>query len=125
MEVETPPAQYDDHRHGEEEGSLLLPWRIHPNTGDKQREQPSSSFLFMLALPLHPTNTPGSHDKMKEGGPSSHQRDEAKIQNYLLQHLEYLENPNDVWELREGIWTEDGSDGVLESPTRAAHDLEE
>ncbi|MBW0491373.1 hypothetical protein O181_031088 [Austropuccinia psidii MF-1] len=50
---------------GEEEVSLLLPWRIHPSTGDKQKEQPSSRFLFLLALPLHPTTPPGSHDKMK------------------------------------------------------------
>ena len=36
-----------------------------------------------------------------------------------------LEYSNYFWELREGIWTEDGNDGVLESPTRAAQDLAE
>ncbi|MBW0546590.1 hypothetical protein O181_086305 [Austropuccinia psidii MF-1] len=90
MEVETPPAQYDDYRHGQEEASLLSPWRIHPSTGDKQKEQPSSRFLSLLALPLQPTTPPESHDKMKEEGPYSKRIDEVKIQNYLLQHLEYL-----------------------------------
>ncbi|MBW0466558.1 hypothetical protein O181_006273 [Austropuccinia psidii MF-1] len=102
LEVETPPAQYDDHRYGEEEASLLSLWRIHPNIGDRQKEQPSSLFRHLLALPHHPTAPPGIHDKMKEE-----------------------EDGNDGWALNEGIWTEDGNDGVLESPTRAAHDLEE
>ncbi|MBW0533316.1 hypothetical protein O181_073031, partial [Austropuccinia psidii MF-1] len=66
MEVETPPAQYDNHTHCEEEVSLLSPWRIHSNTADKKKEKPSSWFLFLLALPLHPTASPGSHDKWKQ-----------------------------------------------------------
>ncbi|MBW0585917.1 hypothetical protein O181_125632 [Austropuccinia psidii MF-1] len=100
LEVETPPAQYDDHRRGEEEVSLLSPWRIHPSIGDKQKEKPSSRFLFLLALPLHPTTPPGRKTSS-------------------------LDDSNDCGELREGIWTEDRNDGVLESPTRAAHDLAE
>ncbi|MBW0505718.1 hypothetical protein O181_045433 [Austropuccinia psidii MF-1] len=108
--------------HSEKEVSLLSPWRIHPNTGDKQREPPSSWFLLLPALPLNPTTPPGSHYKMKGGGPYSQRRDKVKIENYFLQHLESLEDNNDILELIEGIWTEDGNDGVLESPTRAAHD---
>ncbi|MBW0540914.1 hypothetical protein O181_080629 [Austropuccinia psidii MF-1] len=88
--VETPPAQYDDHRRGEEEVSLLSPWRIHPNSGDKKKESPSSQFLFLLALPLHPTAPPEIHDKMEEEGPYSQVRDEVKIQDYLFQPLESL-----------------------------------
>ncbi|MBW0510885.1 hypothetical protein O181_050600 [Austropuccinia psidii MF-1] len=90
LEAETPPAQYDDHRHGEEEGFLLSPWRIHPNTGDKQKEQPSSRFLILMDLPLHPTTPPESHDEMKEEGTYAQRRDEVKIQNYLPQNLESL-----------------------------------
>ncbi|MBW0519067.1 hypothetical protein O181_058782 [Austropuccinia psidii MF-1] len=124
-EAETPPAQCDYHRHCEEEVSLLSPWRIHANTGDRQKEQPSSWFVLLLALPLNPTTPLGRHDRMKEEGPYSQRRDEVKICNYLLQYLESLEDSNDVWELREGILREDEIYGVLESPTRAAHDLEE
>ncbi|MBW0517769.1 hypothetical protein O181_057484 [Austropuccinia psidii MF-1] len=85
-----PPAQYDDHRRGEEELSLLSTWTIHSSTGDEQKEQPSSRFLSLLVLPLHPTTTPGSHDKMKEEGPYSQRRDEVKIKNYLPKHLESI-----------------------------------
>ncbi|MBW0474581.1 hypothetical protein O181_014296 [Austropuccinia psidii MF-1] len=69
---------------------------MHPSTGDKQKEQPSSGFLILLALPLH-TTTPA----------------------------ETLEDSSYVWELREEIWTEDGNDDLLESPTTAAHDFVE
>ncbi|MBW0497103.1 hypothetical protein O181_036818 [Austropuccinia psidii MF-1] len=75
---------------GGEEVSLLSTWRIHPMTGDRQKEQHSSQLLLLLALPLQPTTPPGIHDKMKEEGPYSQRRDEVKIQDYLLKHLKSL-----------------------------------
>ena len=62
-----------------EEVSLLSPWRIHPNIGDKQEEQPSTRFQFLLAIPPHPTAPPGMHEKIREEGPYPLERDEVKI----------------------------------------------
>ncbi|MBW0572898.1 hypothetical protein O181_112613 [Austropuccinia psidii MF-1] len=79
MEVEDPPAQYDDHRRGVEEVSLLSPWRIHPNICDKQEGIPSAQFQSLLDLPAHPTAPPGRHEKIKEEAPHPLERDEVKI----------------------------------------------
>ncbi|MBW0528365.1 hypothetical protein O181_068080 [Austropuccinia psidii MF-1] len=90
LELETLPAQYYEYRRGEEEVYLLSPWRMNKNIDDKKKEPPSLRFIFPMDLPIHPTNPPGIHDMMKEEGPYSHGRDEVKLQNHLLQHLESL-----------------------------------
>ncbi|MBW0518975.1 hypothetical protein O181_058690 [Austropuccinia psidii MF-1] len=79
LEVEDPPVQYNDHRNGVEEVSLLSPWRIHTNIGDKQERLPSAQFQSLLALPSTPTAPPGRHEKIKEEGPYALGRGKVKI----------------------------------------------
>ncbi|MBW0553536.1 hypothetical protein O181_093251 [Austropuccinia psidii MF-1] len=79
LEVEDPPVQYDDYRRCVEEVSLLSPWIINPNIGDKEERLPSAQFQFLLALPPHPTAPSGRHGKIKEEGPYPLERDEVNI----------------------------------------------
>ncbi|MBW0481201.1 hypothetical protein O181_020916 [Austropuccinia psidii MF-1] len=79
MEVEDPPVKYYDHMRCVEEVSLLSPWKIHPNIGNKQEGLPSTKFQFLPALPPHPTAPPGRHAKIKEEGPYALERDDVKI----------------------------------------------
>ncbi|MBW0493805.1 hypothetical protein O181_033520 [Austropuccinia psidii MF-1] len=79
LEVEDPPVQYDDHRHGVEEVYLLSPWRKRPNIGDTQEGLPSAQFQSLLALPPQPNAPTWRQEKIKEEGPYSLKRDEVKI----------------------------------------------
>ncbi|MBW0523005.1 hypothetical protein O181_062720, partial [Austropuccinia psidii MF-1] len=73
-------------------------YRIHPNIVVKKKGLPSTQFQFPLALP------PGMHGRLKEEG------------CYPL--TSSLDRSSDCEGMMEVIWTEEGREGVLRSPTR-------